>query len=58
MKYEYKIPTYLNDSIFDSRFPGGLQYGSLSRSSSNDLFISFIRARSRSQADFLYCSKM
>ena len=28
----------------------------LSRKSSNDLFISFIRARSRSQADLLYCS--
>ena len=48
--------TYLNDSIFESLLPGGLQQGNLSRKSSNDLFISFIRARSRSQADLLYCS--
>ena len=49
-------PYYLNDSILESRFPGGLQFGSRILSCSKDLFMSFIRARSRSQADFLYCS--
>jgi len=36
--------------------PGGLQLGNLTLSCSKDLFMSFILALSRSQADFLYCS--
>ena len=47
---------YLNDSILESVLPGGLHHGNLSRSISNDLFISFMRALSLSHADFLYCS--
>ena len=47
---------YLNDSILESLLPGGLHHGNLSRSISNDLFISFMRALSLSHADFLYCS--
>ena len=54
--YGEGIYVYLNDSILDNLLPGGLQQGNLSRSISNDLFISFMRALSRSQADFLYCS--
>ncbi len=50
--------THLSDSIFDSLFPGGLQYGRRARRSSKDLFMSFILARSRSQALFLYCSEI
>lgn len=46
----------LRDSIFDNLFPGGLHHGSLALKSSNDLFMSFMRARSRSQAERLYCS--
>ena len=48
--------SYLSDSILDSLFPGGLHHGSLALKSSNDLFMSFMRARSRSQAERLYCS--
>ena len=48
--------SHLRDSIFDNLFPGGLHHGSLALKSSNDLFMSFMRARSRSQAERLYCS--
>ena len=46
----------LSDSIFERRFPLALGSGSLSLSSLNDLFMSFILARSRSQAVLLYSS--
>merc|ERR1712217_501760 len=53
----------LSDSILESLLPGGLRKGSRSRSCveqfiscSKDLFMSFILARSLSQADLLYCS--
>ncbi len=55
--FRFLILNYLKDSIFDNLLPGGLQLGSLILSCSKDLFISFIRARSRSHADFLYCSR-
>ena len=45
-----------SDSIFERRFPFGFGYGSLSLSSLNDLFISFILALSLSQAVLLYSS--
>ena len=34
----------LRDSILESRLPGGLRQGSLCRSCSKDLFMSFMRA--------------
>lgn len=49
----YPLHTYFKHSIFEYFFPDGFETGNLARSWSKALFMSRIRVRSRSHADFL-----